>query len=88
MPLLTVFLEPLGLGKGRGSLFTVHRVQQVYLFFLFEKGQFIGGVQGNLLFIHHIHQFRNQFCQTDIAKNLVFTLTYLLCQNLTGLLAL
>ena len=86
MPLLTVFLEPLGLGKGRGSLFAVHRVQQVYLFLLFEKGQLIGRVQGNLLFIHHIHQFRNQLCQTDIAKNLVFTLTYLLCQNLAGLL--
>ena len=40
-------------------LFAVHRVQQVYLFFLFEKGQLIGRVQGNLLFIHHIHQFRN-----------------------------
>ena len=59
MPLLTVFLEPLGLRKRRGSLFAVHRVQQVYLFFLFEKGQLIGRVQGNLLFIHHIHQFRN-----------------------------
>jgi len=88
MPLLTVFLEPLGLRKRRGSLFAVHRVQQVYLFLLFEKGQLIGRVQGNLLFIHHIHQFRNQLCQTDIAKNLVFALTYLLCQNLTGLLAL
>ena len=78
MPLLTELLEPLGLGKGRGSLLTVHGIQQVYLFVIFEKGQFIGRVQGNLLFIHHIHQFRNQFCQTDIAKNLVFTLTYLL----------
>ena len=27
MPLLTELLEPLGLGKRRGSLFTVHRVQ-------------------------------------------------------------
>ena len=35
MPLLTVFLEPLGLRKRRGSLFAVHRVQQVYLFFPF-----------------------------------------------------
>ena len=48
MPLLAVFLEALGLGKGRGSLFAVHRVQQVYLFLLFEKGQLIGRVQGNL----------------------------------------
>ena len=37
MPLLTVFLEPLGLRKRRGSLFAVHRVQQVYLFFLLRK---------------------------------------------------
>jgi len=44
MPLLTVFLEPLGLRKRRGSLFAVHRVQQVYLFLLFEKGQLIGGI--------------------------------------------
>ena len=31
----------------------------------------VGRVQGNLLFIHHIHQFRNQLCQTDIALNLI-----------------
>ena len=37
MPLLAIFLEPLGLGKRRGSLFAVHRVQQVYLFLLLRK---------------------------------------------------
>ena len=82
MPLLTVFFEPLGLRKRRGSLFAVHRVQQVYLFLLFEKGQLIGRVQGNLLFIHHIHQFRNQFCQTDIALNLISTLPHLFSKQL------
>ena len=59
MPLLTELLEPLGLGKRRGSLFTVHGIQQVYLFFLFEKGQLIGRVQGNFLLIDHIQQFGN-----------------------------
>ena len=44
MPLLTVFFEPLGLRKRRGSLFAVHLVQQFYLFLLFEKGQLIGGI--------------------------------------------
>jgi len=74
MPLLTVFLEPLGLRKRRGSLFAVHRVQQVYLFLLFEKGQLIGRVQGNLLFIHHIQQFGDKLRQADKSLNLIFTL--------------
>jgi len=82
MPLLAIFLEPLGLGKGRGSLFAVHRVQQVYLFLLFEKGQLIGRVQGNLLFIHHIHQFRNQLCQTDITLYLPLAFASLICNLL------
>ena len=82
MSLLTKFLEPLSLGERRGGLFAVHRVQQVYLFFLFEKGQLIGRVQGNLLFIHHIHQFRNQLCQTDIALNLISTLPHLFSKQL------
>ncbi len=77
MPLLTVFLEPLGLRKRRGSLFAVHRVQQVYLFFLFEKGQLIGRVQSNLLFIHHIQQFGNKLGQTDKSLNLILTLSNL-----------
>ena len=57
MPLLTEFLEPLGLGKGGGGLFAVHRVQKLCLFFFFEKGQLIGRVQGNFLFVHHVQQF-------------------------------
>ena len=27
------------------------------LFFFFEKGQLIGRVQGNFLFVHHVQQF-------------------------------
>ena len=77
MPLLTVFFEPLGLRKRRGSLFAVHRVQQVYLFLLFEKGQLISRVEGDFLFIHHIQQFGNQLGQTDKSLNLILTLSNL-----------
>src|SRR5699024_11945596 len=56
MPLLAVFLEPLGLGERRGSLFAVHRVQQVPLFLFFEERQLISRVERNVLFINHIQQ--------------------------------
>jgi len=88
MPLLTVFLEPLGLRKRRGSLFAVHRVQQVYLFFLFEKGQLIGRVQGNLLFIYHIQQFGDKLRQADIALHLPLAFTGLACNKLNRSLRL
>ena len=87
MPLLAVFLEPLGLGERRGSLFAVHRVQQVPLFLFFEERQLIGRVEGDFLFIYHIQQFGDKLRQTDIAENLIFTLADLFSQKLAGLLS-
>jgi len=37
MSLLAVFLESLSLGERGGSLFAVHRVQQIPLFFFLRK---------------------------------------------------
>jgi len=81
MSLLAVFLESLSLGERGGSLFAVHRVQQIPLFFFFEKGQLISRIEGDFLFIDHIQQFGNQLRQADIALHLVPTRTSLLRQQ-------
>ena len=88
MSLLAVFLEPLGLGERGGSLFTVHRVQQIPLFLFFEKGQLIGRIERDFPFIDHIQQFGNQLRQADIALNLISALTNLLGQNIPRLLSI
>ena len=88
MPLLTVFLEPLGLGERGGSLFAVHRVQQVPLFLFFEERQFIGRIERDFSFIHHIQQFGDQLRQADIALHLSLAFTGLACNKLNRSLRL
>ena len=86
MSLLAVFLEPLGLGERGGSLFAVHRVQQVPLFLFFEERQLISRVEGDFLFIYHIQQFRNQLRQTDISLDIPCALSSLLCKQIPAFL--
>ena len=54
------------------SLSIVHRFQKILLFFFFQVGQLYRRIESDFLFVYHIQQFRNQFCQTDIAENLIF----------------
>ena len=70
MPLLAVLFEPLGLGEGGGGLFTVHCIQQVYLFLFFEERQLIGWIKGDFLLVYHVQQFGNQLGEADITLDL------------------
>ena len=88
MSLLAVFLEPLGLGERGGSLFAVHRVQQVPLFLFFEERQLISRIEGDFLFIYHIQQFGDKLRQADIALHLPLAFTGLACNKLNRSLRL
>ena len=51
-----------------------------------EKRQLIRRIEGNFLFVYHIQQRRDQLGQTNVAENLIFALSDLLCKQFAGFL--
>ena len=60
-----------GLCMGWCAILKLYHLMEHVLFFFGKIRQLHSGTHGNLTFIHHVQQGRDQVSQADIAKNLI-----------------
>ena len=93
---LAHLLEGTGLGEGRGGLAGVHFFLKHSLVFLGQIGNLHCRIEGNLVFVYHLEDGRNQMGQTDVALDgaatFIYGLANYICRldipdNLSGILA-